>query len=139
MMASAQEPTSITVEKESKFQFEKTIEEIKMSVKDAGWSIPHEHNMQASMEKAGKTVKPSKIIVLCNADFAYQVLSDDQTKHYSSMMPCRVSVYEKQDGKTYLAWVNLEALVDKADGKASNLMKKVQNEIEEILMGVIED
>lgn len=139
MTAQAQTASDITIEKKSKFQLDKTVEMIKQSVKEANWSIPAEHDMQASLKKAGKEVKAAQIIVLCNAEHAYKVLNEDQMKHYLALMPCRVSVYEKADGRTYLSMMNLKKLSENADQKTQTLMKNVQNEIEEIIKGLVED
>ncbi|WP_158275657.1 DUF302 domain-containing protein [Marinilabilia rubra] len=139
MVANAQKSPSITIEKQSKFQLDKTVETIRKSAKDAGWSIPTEHDMQASMKKAGKDVKPTKIIVLCNAEHAFKVLDNDQMKHFLALMPCRVSVYEKADGNTYLSMMNLKALSENTDQETKALMANVQNDINDIIKGVIED
>lgn len=138
-MANAQKSNGTTIEMQSKYQLDKTVEMIKKSARDAEWSVPTEHDMQASMKKAGKEVKAAQIIVLCNAEHAFEVLDNDQMKHYLALMPCRVSVYEKEDGHTYLSMMDLKNLSKDADQKTKTLMENVQNEIEEIINGVIED
>ena len=134
----AQSANDLTMEKPSKFSFEKTVEAVKSAAQEAGWSIPTEHDMQMSMKKAGKDVKPARIIVLCNADHAYQILNNDENKHFLSMMPCRIAIYEKNDGKTYLSIMNL-SLINSSDQELQDLMKNVQTDIEQMLNGIIEE
>jgi uncharacterized protein (DUF302 family) len=139
MAVTAQNAHELTIEKKSKYQLEQTVEEIKESAKDHGWSIPTEHDMQASLKKAGKTIDAAQIIVLCNANHAFKILNHDAMKHYSSMLPCRVSVYEKDDGNTYVAMMNMKELTSGAEKETRELMATVQKDIHQIIKRVLED
>ena len=125
-------------ENSSKFEFEKTVE---MLVSEAGkreWNIPAIHDLQQSLAKAGKTVKPVKVIEICKPQYSGKMLELNDERIISVNMPCRISVYEKDDGKTYVALINGEAL---SAGMAENIvevMKAASDETFEIIKSVTE-
>ncbi len=43
---------------------------------------------------------------LCNAKFAEKILTDIENRRISSILPCKFSVYEKNNGKTYIGRLN---------------------------------
>lgn len=124
-------------EKESKFDFEETVETIKAKATEAGWSIPTEHDMQASLKKKNKEVRPSIILVLCNSSFAYKLLKNDETREAQTMLPCRVAVYEKSNGKTYLAWPDYAKAGKGFSNEAASVFSDVAKEIKDITSSVI--
>ena len=80
---------------------------------------------------------PVNVIELCNPKYSYEVLKDDNSKLISTMMPCRISVYEKANGKTYISRINPEFLYNSFDSSKSNEMSKAIEEIESILNKLI--
>lgn len=86
--------------------FETTVSNIETAVADQGWKIPAVHDMQATMKKFGKDVRSVKVFELCNPDYAYEILSKDEERVVSNMMPCRLAVYEKKDGSVYISRMN---------------------------------
>jgi len=69
------------------------------------WSVSHQYNLQATMIKNGFEVAPVTVLSLCNPQHAHQVLKGTDDRVVSALMPCRVSVYEK-NGKTYVSMLN---------------------------------
>lgn len=47
------------------------------------------------------------MIKLCSPELATRLFSNDETKYVSVMAPCSISVFEKSDGHTYLATMNM--------------------------------
>ncbi|WP_291861793.1 DUF302 domain-containing protein [Marinilabilia sp.] len=119
-------------EKTSKYNFQQTVETLKEEAVAAGWAIPAEHNMQAILKKKNKEVLPATILVLCNANFAYELLKNDDTRKVQSMLPCRVAVYEKEDGKTYVAWSNYAKAGKEVTEEAIEVFTEIAEEIKEI-------
>ena len=91
------------VEDESKYNFEESVERFEKSVKKHGWEMPKIHDLQETMNKFGKTVKPVKIFELCHPDHAEKILKRGKERIVTSLMPCRVSIYEKHNGKVYIS------------------------------------
>lgn len=108
-------PRQMFVINESKLGFDETVEAITQSVQENKWSMPHVYDLQATMKKNGFEVKPVKVFSLCKPEHAYKILSDDNERMVSALMPCRVAVYEK-GGKTYVSMLN-SGLFSKLMGK----------------------
>jgi len=51
----------------------------------------------------------------------------------SVMMPCRISIYQKDDGKTYLALLNGSSMSGGQTVKIADIMKAASNETFEII------
>jgi uncharacterized protein (DUF302 family) len=134
---SAQEDPDI-FEKKSQYNYEESIKLIKEAVVGAGWTIPNEHDMKASMKKNNKEVLPAKILVLCNSDFAFEILQNDNTRQLMSMMPCRVAIYEKADGNTYVAWTNLLKKSKEFGEPYESVFRKVAIDIQQITSTIVE-
>ena len=125
------------LEDESRYDFETTLTTIEQSAKTAGWSIPAVHDLQKSMEKAGKEVNKVQVFALCNPEHAVKILAGDEERIYSNMMPCRVSVYTKLDGKTYISRLNIPKISKGMPPNAKAAMKDAYRDMEDILSGII--
>ena len=90
------------IESESRLGFDETIKVLDESIAISGWKVLIIHDLQTSMKKTGKEVLPVKVFEVCNPKHSYRLLSLDDKRIYSSLMPCRFSVYEKADGKVYV-------------------------------------
>jgi len=125
------------VEDESKYGFEETIERIKQTSAEKGWKIPSIHRIDKSVNKAGHNVLPVAVIEMCKPSHAANVLKDDKDKVVTSMMPCRVSIYETNDGKVIVSRMNT-GLVSKVFGETvAETMEGATNDTEVIFESVI--
>jgi uncharacterized protein (DUF302 family) len=105
---SKREPMIIEVA--SPYGFEQTDQLMQQGIKSEGWSVPKVYDWQAIVKLAGVDVGPFKMYDLCKADYAAQILQHDQLRFISTLMPCATSVYTKQDGNTYVAYMNVNLL-----------------------------
>lgn len=135
----AQQKTNVSflLENESKLSFTQTIDSLKNCGNRNGWKVLTIHDLQQSLKKNGKEVLPANVIELCNPKYSYEVLKDDNSKLISTMMPCRISVYEKANGKTYISRINPEFLYNSFDNSKSDGMSKAIEEIESVLNKLI--
>ena len=127
------------LENESKYSFEETIQLLPNHIALAGWKITSIHDMQATLKKNGKEVLPIQVFELCNPVYAGELLQEDDLRIFSPMMPCRLSVYRKQDGKTYLARMNSALMAAAIGGKVEEVMAKAFSDIEIVLYNFIAD
>lgn len=127
----------LMLENESRYDFETTLTTVEQAAKGAGWSVPAVHDLQASMAKAGKEVNQVKVFALCNPEYAVKILGGDEERIYSNMMPCRVSVYTKSDGKTYISRMNIPKVSRDMLPDARSAMKAAYRDMEKILSGII--
>jgi len=89
------------------------------------------------MKKANKEVLSVKVFELCNPKHSYRLLSKDDERIYSSLMPCRLSVYEKSDGKTYISRLNSIILSKQIGGLVEEVMTDATDETEGFLKDII--
>jgi uncharacterized protein (DUF302 family) len=89
--------------------------------------------MQETMKKNGKEVLPVKVIEICNPELAYQILGNDQFKYASPMLPCRLSVFEKDNRKTYISRMNAVPIASMIRDDTSITILTAFKEVEEII------
>jgi len=126
------------IEYPGKYDFEKTVEILSESILNGGWKMPATHDLQATLANSDIEVLPIKVIELCNPKLASQILKGSDTRLYSSMLPCRISVYQKEDGKTYLSMINSAALASQIEGIVEKVMTEAYLLAEKFISVVIE-
>lgn len=129
----------VMLEDESRYGFDETIDKLTAAIVGSGWKVTSTLDLQETMAKNGKKVLPVKVIELCNPEHAYNILKSDQYREVSPMLPCRISVYEKQDGKAYLSRMNAPAFAAMIGGPAGETMTAAYNDTEEVLKAFIKN
>lgn len=118
----------------SNHNFDDTVKKIESKALKRGWMVPKIYDMQYSLQLAGHDdMSRLKVISLCLPDQAYSILSDDYNKKISSMMPCRVGVFEAADGKVYITRMNLDLISRMFGGKIEDVLTRVDTE-EDLLL-----
>ncbi len=130
-------PKHMFVEHESKLGFTETVDAIVSSAAENKWSLPHTYDLQATMKKHGHEVNPVTVFSLCKPELAYQILNSNEVKSASALMPCRISVYEK-NGKTYVSMLNAALLSKLMGKKMGKVMGAASAGNEEILQSIIQ-
>ncbi len=127
------ETTDMFIEFESKYNFTETNEKLSESILQNSWKIPAVHDLQEILKKNGKEVLPIKTIELCNPNYAFEVLKLDDERNISSLLPCRISVYEKLNGKTYISQMNAAFFAKQIGGKVEFVISHAFGDIEKII------
>jgi len=130
-----QEP--MFLENESKYNFPETVEKLKAEIEKKTWKVSTVHDLQETLKKNGTDVLPIKVFALCHPKHSSKILSRDDERIVSSLMPCRVSVYEKSNGKTYVSRMNTGVLAKSIGGIIEEVMIDSSKEVEEILSSLI--
>ena len=87
--------------------FETTIEKVKAVLKEQGFGIVSEIDMQAKLKKGtGNDIPKYMILGACNPAGAYKALQIEE--HIGVMLPCNVIVRENNEGKIEVAAINPE-------------------------------
>ncbi len=123
-------------EKESLFGFNETVELLLNAASDREWNNPATHDLQNSLAKAGKSILPVTVLEVCKPEYSGQMLELSDERIVSVMMPCRISVYEKADGKTYVATVNYKLFTTGQSEVIRDVMMEAANDLEEIVRAV---
>ncbi len=121
------------VEDASPADFYKTLSAFRDETKAAGWSVVTEHNLAGNLSARGYTLHPVMVLEICNVKFAAQLLARDETRSVSSMMPCRVSIYETSTGKVMISRMNAPLVASMLDGEAAEVALKANSEMENII------
>ncbi len=129
-------PGMMLKEAESKYNFEQSVQIFEQTAKDMGWKIPTVHDMKETMHVNGYKVASMKVFELCHPDHAYEILKLDQERIVSSMMPCRVSIYEKSDGKTYVSWMNTAMMGNMMGGTIAEVMGIASADSEKMIQSI---
>ncbi len=72
---------------------------VEATSQDAGFRVLHVHDVQATLAAKGFVRESMKIVEICNAKFANDVLSIDP--EISLMLPCPISIYADK-GRTFI-------------------------------------
>ena len=125
-------------ESKSRFDFEETVSKLSEIIVSGGWRVIYTHDLQETMRKIGFEVSPVKVVELCKPDYAYRILSDDEQRIYSNMMPCRISIYQKADGFTYISRLNTAMLASQIGGVVEEVMANSFGEAETFVKAISE-
>jgi len=133
----AQKNEQIFLENESKYNFAETVEKLTAEIEKKAWKVSAVHDLQETLKKNGSEVLPIKVFALCHPKHSSKILSKDDERIVSSLMPCRVSVYEKSNGKSYISRMNTGVLAKSIGGIIEEVMIDSSKEVEEILSTLI--
>ena len=126
------------VEQVSLFDVPTTVEKLVAFAGQTGWQNPATHNLQQSLAKSGKEVKPVQVVEICKPEYSGRMLEKSDERIMSVLMPCRISVYEKADGKTYVAMVDMAAMGIDLPPAAEEAIRMATDEAFLILKSVTE-
>lgn len=133
------ETNQLIIERESPWNFEKTIDLLTSAASNKDWNMPAVHDLQQSLAKSGKTVNPVKVLEICKPEYSGRMLEKSDERIVSVMMPCRISVYLKDDGKTYVALINEEALATGMPDSIKATMTAAAREVNQLVDSVISE
>lgn len=119
--------------------FDETVEEIEKAVLEKGWKIPTVHDLQATMKKFDKEVRSVKVFDICHPDHSYEILSRSEERIVSNMMPCRIAVYEKEDGSVWISRMNSGLMAKPMSKVIRKTMSAATKDVEEIIAEVLKE
>lgn len=129
----------IFIEQQSPFDVVTTVEKIVAAAIQKNWQNPATHNLQQSLAKAGKEVRPVQVVEICKPEYSGKMLERSDERIVSVMMPCRISVYEKEDGKTYITLLNMESMAAGLPATVIDAVRGASAESLEIVKSVISE
>lgn len=80
--------------------FNDAVSAVEQTTAARGFRVLHVHDVAATLAEKGFQREPLKIVEICNAKYAHEVLAKDITT--ALMLPCPIAIYEKQ-GKTHIS------------------------------------
>jgi len=79
--------------------FDAAVSAIEQKAAEKGFRVLHTHDFAGTLAEKGFTREPLKLVEICNARYANEVLNKDIS--IALMLPCPIAVYTK-DGKTFI-------------------------------------
>lgn len=95
-------------ERVSPFGMEETIARIQHNIQATGkgWSLSGLRNPARAVQADGGNTLPVMMVEACSTKYSKPILNDDRVRFLSILMPCKISVYKKGDGKVYIGNMN---------------------------------
>ncbi|TVP85313.1 MAG: DUF302 domain-containing protein [Thioalkalivibrio sp.] len=132
-------PELMVVEDESAHGFDETIEAIETSAEDAGWEVPNVQMLHEPVRAEGYEVDRAAVIELCQPHHAAEILADDRARVVTSMMPCRIAVYETSDDRIIVSRMNTAMIAEMFGGTVAEVMADATEEVEGVLATVLQE
>jgi uncharacterized protein (DUF302 family) len=126
-------PSLLIIEDVSPYSYGRTVQSLKDTVKEHGWKITAIRELHKAAKKAGYDIPPVSVIELCQPKHAVNILKDDENRIVTSMMPCRISIYETHDGRVIVSRLNSSLIAKMFGGTVSQVMADATKETEGIL------
>jgi uncharacterized protein (DUF302 family) len=126
-------------ENPSKAGFDATVEKIEQKAAEMGWKIPAVHDLQATMKKFEKDVRSVKVFEICHPDHSFEILSRNEERIVSNMMPCRIAVYEKEDGSVWISRMNSGVVAKPMSKVVRKTMSAAARDVELIIAEVLSE
>jgi len=116
-------PKLMLHERSSPLGLDETVEKITQTALAAGWVVQSVVELEKSVKKnGGGDVLPVRLVNLCEARHAAQILRHDSARKVSVLMPCTISVYQKADGHAYIGTLNAGLLARIFGGVVARVM-----------------
>ena len=98
-----------------------------------GFRVLHIHDMAASLGEKGFAREPLKIVEICNAKYAYDLLAKDITA--ALMLPCPIAVYQ-QNGQTSISTMKPSAIAEFFPGRS---LEFVAEQVEAAVLAIVNE
>jgi uncharacterized protein (DUF302 family) len=129
--------TAMFLENESKYGFDETVEKLTAQVTANTWKLTAIHDLQQTLKNNGQDVLPVKVFAVCHPKHSGELLAMDDERVVSPLMPCRISVYTKSNGKTYISRLNVAAFAPNMEPLVAKVMTESGDDIELIVSSLI--
>ena len=115
-------------EYESPFGVEETAARVQANIQalgDRGWKLSALRDPARAVAVSGTNVPPVLLVEACSTKYSAPILKDDSTRILSILMPCTITVYKKDDGKTYIGTMNSGLMGKMFGSKVAAVMAEV--------------
>ncbi len=120
----------VYIEKSEK-SVQEVVDKIQEIISTYKFGVQHIHNIKQTLNSKGIDFKNEcQVLDICNPKVAENFLSNDMS--LSSIMPCKISVYE-EDGETTVAINSLVQLVDDINPDMTDIAQEAQKTILKII------
>lgn len=124
------------IEVPSPLGFEETLARLEANAKELGWKVPQSWKVdfQKNLMRVTDTdIGPNSVLKMCAPFAAVKILVKDEYKMLTAMMPCTLAVYQKSDGKTYVAMMNLEMMGEMYGGEVREMSQELAPQMAQMI------
>lgn len=118
---------------ETSKSFDEAVSALEAKAQEKGFRVLHVHDVQATLATKGFHSDPMKIVEVCNAGYASQVLEKD--KKISLMLPCPISVFT-DGGKTYISALRPSSI---SDFYPQAGVETLAGDVEKIILSMVDE
>jgi len=115
-------------EYESPFGVEETAARVQANIQglaDRGWKLSALRDPAKAVAIGGTNVPPVLLVEACSTKYSAPILKDDNSRILSILMPCTITVYKKDNGKTYIGTMNSGLMGKMFGSKVAAVMAEV--------------
>lgn len=111
--------------------FDDAVGAIEQKAAEKGFRVLHTHDFARTLAEKGFVREPLKLVEICNARYANDVLNKNVS--VALMLPCPIAVYTK-DGKTFISTMRPSVLADfYPDSEIEDIAAAVEKTVLEIV------
>jgi uncharacterized protein (DUF302 family) len=115
-------------EVESPYGVEETAARIQQNIQrleSRGWKLSGLRDPSKAVAATGSNVLPVLLVEACSTKYSAPLLKEDATRVLSILMPCTITVYKKDNGKTYIGLMNAGLMGQMFGQKVGAIMGEV--------------
>lgn len=111
----------------SPYSVEETVARIQQNIQAAGngWALAGLRNPGKAVEQDGGNTLPVLMVEACSTRYSGPILKNDAIRFLSILMPCKISVYKKSDGRVYIGMMNAALIGSLFGSEVGDLMTQV--------------
>jgi uncharacterized protein (DUF302 family) len=123
-------------ERVSPFGVEETVARIQHNIQATGngWALSGLRNPAKAVQSDGGNTLPVLMIEACSTAYSKPILNEDSVRFLSILMPCKISVYKKNDGKVYIGTMNAGLMGKMFGPLVGDIMGKVAQDQQKFLV-----
>jgi uncharacterized protein (DUF302 family) len=123
-------------ERVSPFGVEETVARIQQNIQATGngWALSGLRNPTRAIQQDGGNALPVLMVEACSTEYSKPILNEDSVRFLSILMPCKISVYKKNDGRTYIGTMNAGLMGKMFGPLVGDVMSKVAEDQQKFLV-----
>ncbi|MBC8385001.1 MAG: DUF302 domain-containing protein [Candidatus Cloacimonetes bacterium] len=124
---------------QSKYDFEETVSLLQEASYANGWEVLHVYDIGDCLFNDGyhEQMLRVNVISICQSEYSYNILQDDENKRIAAIMPCRIGVYEDREGDVYITRMNIGLMSKMFGGLIEEIMNYVAEDDAKIIENII--
>ncbi|MBN2460019.1 MAG: DUF302 domain-containing protein [Candidatus Cloacimonetes bacterium] len=120
---------------ESRYDFEETLSRLQQQIYSNNWEVRHIYEIGEDLYNMGYEGMFLRVNVIsfCQPEYTYSILQDHHNRKISAIMPCRIAIFEDNEGNVFLSRMNIGLFSKMFSGDIGKILKLVAADDEKIL------